>query len=128
MFDRLFGTNFFDPAVGGNTIIYEHLFWIFGHPEVYILILPAFRDILRNHSYLFKKTSFWIFLYGICDSINWFFRLHGLGAPYVYNWSWADCKCNLLQLRQWQLQYQLVLKYLTGSLQCGADSISLQHQ
>lgn len=42
IFDRLFGSNFFNVDMGGNTIIWEHLFWIFGHPEVYILVLPAF--------------------------------------------------------------------------------------
>jgi len=42
LFDRMFGGNFFDHTMGGNTVIWEHLFWIFGHPEVYILVLPAF--------------------------------------------------------------------------------------
>lgn len=57
-FDRMFDTAFFDVALGGNTIIWQHLFWVFGHPEVYILIIPlfgVFSDVISTYA---KKRLF----------------------------------------------------------------------
>lgn len=58
MFDRMFGTAFFNTALGGNQVIYQHLFWIFGHPEVYILILPLFGVFSEVFATFSRKRIF----------------------------------------------------------------------
>ena len=58
MFDRLFGSNFFNASLGGDPLLWQHLFWIFGHPEVYILILPSFGIVSEVIPVFSRKPIF----------------------------------------------------------------------
>jgi len=92
IFDRIFGSHFFDVAFGGNVIIWEHLFWIFGHPEVYILVLPAFgvfseifTTFSRKRLFGYHSMVFATLLIGFLSFMVWVHHMFTVGMGPVAN-------------------------------------------
>ena len=92
LLDRQLGTHFFIPTEGGSALLYQHLFWFFGHPEVYIIILPAMGVISevipvfsRKPIFGYKAIAFSTVAIGFYSMLVWAHHMFSVGMPNFLN-------------------------------------------
>jgi cytochrome c oxidase subunit 1 len=92
LLDRQVGTHFFLPDEGGSAVLYQHLFWFFGHPEVYIIILPAMGVISevipvfsRKPIFGYKAIAFSTIAIGFYSMLVWAHHMFSVGLPTFLN-------------------------------------------
>jgi cytochrome c oxidase subunit 1 len=92
LLDRTVGTHFYEPAQGGSAVLYQHLFWFFGHPEVYIIILPGFGVISellpvfsRKPIFGYKAIAFSTVAIGFYSMLVWAHHMFSVGLPTFLN-------------------------------------------
>ena len=83
LIDRYLGANFFNTQAGGSAVLWQHFFWIFGHPEVYILIFPGLRHSVRSHSGVFAQAAVRAARDGGGRYRHRVYQPRRLGAPHV---------------------------------------------
>ena len=81
------GVGLFDPSKGGDPLLYQHLFWIYSHPAVYIMILPAMGVISDIIPVFARKNIFGYKMIAFSSLMIAFGWLSCLGTPYVYQWN-----------------------------------------
>ena len=92
LLDRNVGTHFFIPSKGGSAVLYQHMFWFFGHPEVYIMVLPAFgilSEIIpvfsRKPIFGYKAIAFSTIAIGFYSMLVWAHHMFSVGLPTALN-------------------------------------------
>ncbi len=92
LLDRQVGTHFFDPAHGGSAVLYQHMFWFFGHPEVYIMVLPAMGIVSevipvfsRKPIFGYKAVAFSTLAIGFYSMLVWAHHMFSVGLPNYLN-------------------------------------------
>ena len=92
LLDRKAGTHFFLPSEGGSAVLYQHMFWFFGHPEVYIMVLPAFgilSEVIpvfsRKPIFGYKAIAFSTIAIGFFSMLVWAHHMFSVGLPNALN-------------------------------------------